>query len=242
MELNADTLERLVPDELHPEDQAAAATLRLHVERYEFAAEHARGQRLLDIACGVGYGTRILADRRADAADVVGVDLSESVVRYAEERYGDDRVRYVCSDAMRFEDERGFDTVVSLETVEHVPDPVALFERLVGLVRSGGVLISSVPTTPSADLNPHHLHDFTEARFREMGAVHRLTEIASLGQEQRVPLAELFRGSRFKRGNLRPNLPAYYLANPSAFARRVVATLRFGLTHHYLTVVWQRPA
>ena len=60
MELDADSLERLVPERLSPEDLAGQETLRLHVERYAFAAEHALPGRLLDLACGVGYGTRIL--------------------------------------------------------------------------------------------------------------------------------------------------------------------------------------
>ena len=55
-------LERLIPDQIRPGDTTGDQTLQLHLARYEFAAAHARPGRLLDIACGVGYGTRWLTD------------------------------------------------------------------------------------------------------------------------------------------------------------------------------------
>jgi len=239
--IDADTLERLVPDRLDPEDLAGSQTLALHVERYAFAAEHARAGRLLDLACGVGYGTRLVADRRGDISEALGVDLAEGAVAHARECYAGGRVDYRSGDGMAFEDEHGFDTVVSLETVEHVPDPRALLGRLVSLLRPGGVLVSSVPTTPSVDLNPHHLHDFTAASFRAMGAAYGLEEIAALEQVQTLDVLDVFRGDkRFKRENLRPGLPAYYCRHPAALVRRIGSTLRFGFANHYLTLAWQR--
>jgi len=117
MELDADSLERLVPERLSPEDLAGQETLRLHVERYAFAAEHARPGRLLDLACGVGYGTRILADRRRDLISALGVDVSPEAVAYAHEHFADERVEYLCRDGMQLTDADGFDTIISLETV-----------------------------------------------------------------------------------------------------------------------------
>ena len=109
-------IERLVPDELSADDITGKATLELHVARYEFAARHAHG-RVLDIACGVGYGTRLLADRGSEA---VGVDLDREAIAYATKRYGCAGVTFVAGDALAFQDGAGFDTIVSLETIEHV--------------------------------------------------------------------------------------------------------------------------
>ena len=240
-----DTLERLVPEQVHGEDQAGAESLRLHLQRYEFAAEHACPSRLLDLACGVGYGTRLLSDRRADLRDLTGVDLSPAAIEYAQSHYAREGIRYLQADAMSFGGEGeaadSFDTIVSLETIEHLPEPLVFVARLVGLLKTGGVLVASVPTTPSVDLNPHHLHDFTAAGFRKLGAELGLVEVASQEQVQRVGLSELFRPDRrFRRQNLRPNLPAYYLGHPGAAAKRAVTTLRHGLANHYLTIAWQR--
>ena len=55
-----DSLERLVPEQLKPHEVTGQLTLQLHMERYEFAATQSQPGRILDIACGVGYGTEIL--------------------------------------------------------------------------------------------------------------------------------------------------------------------------------------
>jgi SAM-dependent methyltransferase len=196
----ADTLERLVPGDLHAGDRAAAETLELHLARYEFAARQARA------------GTH----------------------------YAAPRLRFQQADAMAWSDAEGFDTIVSLETIEHLPEPGAFFARLEAMLRPQGVLVASVPTTPSVDLNPHHLHDFTARSFRRMGARHGLQERAALRQVQRLPLLEPWRGQRFRRAQLRANLPAWYLRHPGALLRRVGSVLRHGLANHYLTLAWQK--
>jgi 2-polyprenyl-3-methyl-5-hydroxy-6-metoxy-1,4-benzoquinol methylase len=237
-----DTLERLVPEQIHAEDRAGAESLRFHLERYEFAAQHACAGRLLDLACGVGYGTRLLADRRADLTSLTGVDLSPAAIGYAQAHYACERVGFLQADAMSF-GSRGdtYDTIVSLETIEHLPDPHAFFDRLANRLAPGGVLVASVPTTPSVDLNPHHLHDFTAAGFRALGSQHELAELASHTQVQRVALAELWsRDRRFRRENLRAGLAGYYLSHRGALWKRVVTTFRHGLANHYLTIAWTK--
>jgi SAM-dependent methyltransferase len=242
MSLDPDSLERLVPQALDAGDPAAQATLALHLDRYRWAAARARPGRLLDCACGVGYGTHLLLESDAALGPAVGVDVSPDAVAYAREHYAGPRVRFVVADALAFEDADGFDTIVSLETIEHVEDPGALFAKLASLLRPGGVLVASVPTTPSVDLNPHHRSDFTAAGFRAYGARHALREVDSLVQVQRLALSQSWRGRRFRRDKIRPNLPAWYLAHPDAFLRRIGATLRFGFANHYLTVAWERSA
>ena len=85
MQVDAASLERLVPDELRPGDVSGGEALRISLERYAFAARHARSGRLLDVACGVGYGTRYLTDSATQLSSALGLDLSKSAVAYAEE-------------------------------------------------------------------------------------------------------------------------------------------------------------
>ena len=241
MEAAPDSLERLIPDSVHPDDEGARETLELHLERYRFAVDQLPPGRWLDIACGVGYGSALLR-REGRSEEVVGVDVSPEAVGYAEAHYASPGLRFVCGDAMRFADEQGFDGIVSLETVEHVPDPRGLLRHLVSLLRPGGRLVTSVPTTPSVDVNPHHLHDFTARSFRRLIAELGLEELAALPQVQRVALASLRGDKRFRRENLRPNLAGYWARHPGALLKRVGATLRYGLANHYLTVVCRRAA
>lgn len=243
-----DTLERLIPAKVHDGDLAAAESLALHRERYEFAATQASTGPLLDMACGVGYGTRLIADRRADLNDLTGVDISPEAIRYARAHYASGAgtaIRYVEQDAMTFTgdgaQQTNFRTIVSLETIEHLPEPDRFFAHLTRLLSPGGVLVASVPVTPSVDLNPHHLHDFTKRAFRNMGERNGLVEIAAETQIQRVRLRDLWGSDRrFRRENLRPNLLSYYFSHPTAFMKRIATTLRHGFANHYLTIAWKK--
>ena len=120
-------------------------------------------------------------------------------------------------------------------------EPARFVARLATLLRPGGILIGSVPTTPSVDANPHHLHDFTERAFRRLFLPHALTEVDCLRQTQYFqPLALLTRREPRTR-NLRRSLPLYYLTHPASLFHRLAATMRYGFANKYLTLAWQRP-
>ena len=234
----ADSLERIVPHTLAADEATGQETLRLHLERYRFAAGHLRSGRILDIACGVGYGSVVLADA-GPGNRVVGADLAIAALQTAHHYYPHQRVSLARTDGGASFRPAAFDSIVCLETLEHVPDPRAFLAGLVGLLVTGGMLIGSVPVTPSVDANPHHLTDFTERSFLRMGAVAGLEVVATLDQEQRYPpLAMIFRTERRAR-DLRRNLLAFYLNNPGSLGRRLGSLWRDGFRNRYLTVAWR---
>jgi len=231
-----------VPDEVAPDDVPGQAALRLHLERYEFAADHLRPSRLLDIACGVGYGTRLMVDKNSSVVDAVGVDLSQEAIEHAQKRYGGERVMFRSADAPEFTNEAGFDSIVSLETLEHMPDPKGLIRHLVHLLRPEGVFIASVPTTPSAGVNPHHLHDFTESSFRAMTGAHGLRELSSLAQVQPYRLMRSLHREESRMRSILKQIVRYYAKHPRAFVKRLLFAVRHGFENRYLTVAWQKNA
>lgn len=242
VELDPDSLERLVPDDVQGGDTTGEETLRLHLERYEFAARHLQTGRLLDLACGVGYGTRLLCDRAEVGVEGLGVDISQAAVDYALSHYAQDGTSYRCADAMKFSDDQGFDNIVSIETIEHLPDPQGFADRIVGLLRPGGVLVSSVPVTPSVDANPHHLHDFSDRSFRRLFTRHGLEAFAEFRQDQPFGLGAVVTRSEPRMQQIRPNLPLWYLTHPGSLVRRALSTLQHGFKNVYLTVAWRAPA
>jgi SAM-dependent methyltransferase len=225
-----------VPDKLLKHEATGAETLTVHIQRYEFAARRLRdAHSVLDIACGVGYGSRLLKDF-LPAAMVTGVDCSAEAIDYATARYARAGLSFVVADAMAFEG-GPFDAVVSLETIEHLPDPEKFVERSAAkLLRPGGIFVGSVPVTPSMDANPHHLHDFTASSFSKLLAAHSLTEFDRLQQVQPYsPLAVLTRNER-RMLSMRPNLLAYYCQNPDKAVLRLKSLVVDGFNNKYLTI------
>lgn len=233
------SLERIIPDELRAGEATGQETLDLHLARYQFAKSNLIPGKLLDMACGVGYGTAILSHDPL-ITGAVGVDLSSAAIQYATGRYGGERVSFLCADAMKFRSSEPFDNIVSLETIEHVDNPHALFAHLVSLLAPGGRLIASVPVTPSVNANPHHKSDFSTKRFLTMGDAHSLKCLNSLSQLQRFSPITIALGKEVRAGNLRKNLASFYLRHPSHLVLRMWSTLRYGFANKYLTVVWEK--
>ncbi|MEA3004438.1 MAG: hypothetical protein QOH81_3226 [Sphingomonadales bacterium] len=233
------TLERLVPAALDPNDVTGEETYRLHIERYDFASRFISSGRVLDCACGVGYGSHRLLAGGDHTQRVTGVDIDESAVAYARANFIDPRLDYICADAAIFDGEP-FDMIVSFETIEHVADPELLIENFLRLLAPGGLLIASVPVTPSVDVNPFHLHDFTPSSFRRMFVRHGLTEIDSLLQRQPYQPLKMLAGKETRLSDMRKGLIGYYATHPGAALTRLYSTVVDGFCNKYLTSVWRR--
>ncbi len=237
--LNAASLERILPDELAANEATGSETLQLHIERYQFARQHLVRGTLLDMACGVGYGTALMSEN-PQITRAVGVDISAGGVEYATQRYRRERASYICSEALEFQPGEQFNNVVSLETIEHVDDPESLFAHLVSLLAPNGRLIASVPVTPSVDGNPHHKSNFSINSFTRMGDRFSLNCVTRLCQVQPFnPLAVALK-TEARTTSVRRGLPSFYLRHPSHLLLRVWSTLRHGFVNKYITLVWER--
>jgi SAM-dependent methyltransferase len=234
--IDRSSLARLVPDELIRDEATGLKTLKLHIERYEFAARKLRDTTsILDLACGVGYGSRLMKDS-IPGARVTGVDVSAEAIAYAVAHYSKAGLKFRLSDAMDFDD-GPFDAVVSFETIEHLPDPQGFMERVTQrLLRPGGLFIGSVPVTPSMDANPHHLHDFTARSFRRLLASHDLVELDSLHQVQTYSPLAVITKTEERMHSMRPNIWAYYCRHPQKVLLRLGSILTEGSKNKYLTL------
>ena len=112
-----------------------------HIYRYSFATRYAKGQEILDIACGEGYGSAALT--QAGAKRVIGVDISRETCDYARRKYGIE-VRQGDATDIPIPD-ASVDLVVSFETIEHIAKPLEFIAECHRVLRAGGTMIISTP-------------------------------------------------------------------------------------------------
>jgi SAM-dependent methyltransferase len=159
------TGERTLPDV--PEENY---WYRRHLAVYEWIGERVWGRRVVDLACGEGYGSAVLARR---AASVVGVDANPEAFEHARLKYTTDRVTF---ERDMIETWRGdVDAVVFLQTIEHVQDPDAVMARIRQLIGEHGIAFVSTPNVltlagPGEEKsgNPWHIKEYRAPEFREL--------------------------------------------------------------------------
>ncbi len=104
--------------------------------------EHARGESLLDLACGDGLITSMFSSR---FKTIVGVDASSTHIAEARKRLP--TARFYDSLIEEFEIADQFDSVFLLDILEHVVDPVFLLQKAASFLTDDGILIVHVPNS-----------------------------------------------------------------------------------------------
>jgi SAM-dependent methyltransferase len=197
------TGERTLPDV--PEENY---WYRRHLVVYEWIARRLAGLRVIDMACGEGYGTDVLA---RSAASAVGVDANPEAHEHARLRYPHPNLRFVRDLVDGFSEQA--DAVVFLQTIEHLQDPGAVLDHFRSLVNGpppgpaaatdrpggGGVVFVSTPNVltlapkgaPRSD-NPWHVHEYRPEEFQKLCEEHFSTvEMYGLYHARKLRLHEL---------------------------------------------------
>jgi 2-polyprenyl-3-methyl-5-hydroxy-6-metoxy-1,4-benzoquinol methylase len=138
--------ERVTPGEFNDHVE------REHIARYQFAKRFCAQKRVADIACGTGYGMRILAET---ASQVDGYD---------KEALCGNQVLDLEKDSWT----KRYDVVVSFETIEHLANPEFFLENA---RRTAGLLVVSTPIGEFRGYNPHHKQVWTLPQFQ--GLLHK---------------------------------------------------------------------
>jgi SAM-dependent methyltransferase len=140
-----------------------------HMERYRFAVDLVGvGDKILDIACGMGYGAEMMATK--GAAEVWGGDIDQQAIKEAKGKYKRENLHFRVMEVTQvpFEDNY-FDLVVSFETIEHIDKYLNFIKEIKRVLKPGGQLIISTPDrkiSQQLDIqNPFHKKEFIK---REM--------------------------------------------------------------------------
>jgi ubiquinone/menaquinone biosynthesis C-methylase UbiE len=196
-EQSSATAQRDSAERFDPGETSGGLIEAEHRGRYQWATPWIPGREVLDAGCGVGYGTRMLAEH--GPARLVGVDISAEALAHgpadsAELVEGDVRELPFPSDS--------FDVVVCFEVIEHVEQQDRVLDELRRVLRPGGTLLISSPNRAVyAPGNPHHVHEYLPDELRE-ALERRFAHVTLRGQH--VMLASVIAGALSKGEQLGP--------------------------------------
>ncbi len=142
--------ERVVPG------KTPVVNVQKHIARYNLALQFCVDKHVMDVACGVGYGTHLISKI---ARKVDGYDISKKATDHAMKEYSGKKIAYYTKDLMDVET-KPVDVVVSFETIEHLKDLNKTQEKLLSFLKPGGLIVYSVPLNEDAGDNEHHHHTF----------------------------------------------------------------------------------
>ncbi len=180
------TGERTLPDV--PEENY---WFQRHLVVYEWIRRRVGGLRVIDMACGEGYGSDLLS---RSAAAVVGVDANPEAHEHATARYTRPGLRFERDMIQTFA--QPADAIVFLQTIEHVPEPGELLEHFkrisdVAYISTPNVLTLAPPGAERSG-NPWHVHEYRAEEFRALLREHYAhVEILGLVHARKLRLHEL---------------------------------------------------
>lgn len=176
------TGERMIPG------QVDRILLQEHVARYKFALGYSNGLKVLDAACGAGYGSYILA---SEAEHVTGVDIARETIDFAKDDFRRNNADFIAADVLNLPfDDESFDLSVAFEIFEHIKNPEKLLYELKRVTKRNGRIIISTPNVAfvkSTVDNPFHTHEYDLSEFSSVinnvfpGGIEYFNQIAKSG-------------------------------------------------------------
>jgi SAM-dependent methyltransferase len=164
-------------ERIYPEKCQTAEDYVLYL-KHMFAYECAKGviqpnAKVLEVGCGAGYGTAMLADRKD--LQITGLDVDASVVESANNLYQSDNCHYMAFDGSRlpFQDEE-FDAVISFQVIEHVVDDESFLKEMSRVLKPGGHAIVVTPNRSyrlrkdQKPWNPFHVREYDAEAFSKL--------------------------------------------------------------------------
>jgi SAM-dependent methyltransferase len=223
------TGERMVPEAYRSE--ADYILYLRHLFAYRTAAALLRpSDSVLDIGCGVGYGTRLLSEH---AGRTVGVDVASDAVEHAVAAYGSARCTFLVHDGRRLPfDDGAFDAATSFQTIEHVADDGGFVAEAARVLKPGALFLLTTPNRTTRlregqrPWNRFHVREYTSRELELLLSAH-FTAFEVLGIRG-SPAIEEIENSRLRRAQ------RHVLLDPLGLRHLVPATL-MSLAHRLQT-------
>ena len=160
------TGERFIPNKFNEIDEIYAE----HLNRYKAVLPFVKNKKILDAACGVGYGSYILSK---NGKQVYGIDIDEESIKYAKKNFNRKNLHFVKASIENLPfDNDFFDIVVSFETIEHVNEIMQnkFLNEIERVLKKEGILFISTPnklvySDKRGFKNKFHIKEFYEEEF-----------------------------------------------------------------------------
>ncbi|HEY4324112.1 MAG TPA: class I SAM-dependent methyltransferase [Mucilaginibacter sp.] len=142
-----------------------------HLHRYSLAKTFCADKTILDIACGDGYGSNLLAK---SALKVIGVDIAGDVIEVAKKKYSRSNLSFIQGSTSDIPlAENSVDVVVSFETIEHHDEHARMMEEIKRVLKPSGLLIISSPDKKNYSEeanynNPYHVKELYFEEFKQL--------------------------------------------------------------------------
>jgi ubiquinone/menaquinone biosynthesis C-methylase UbiE len=158
-----------------------------HLHRYYEAVKYLKGdEKILDLACGLGFGTAILAENTEGG--VIGGDIAEDAIEDSKKYWQRQNLSFTILDGTNLPyADNYFDTLVSFETIEHTTQYRQMLKEFARVLKPDGKALISTPNflinSPTGKVtNPYHTQEFSYDELVDIlkGA---FGEVTILGQQ-----------------------------------------------------------
>ncbi len=142
-----------------------------HYHRYAFAKNLVKDKKVLDAACGEGYGSHLLSE---NAVEVIGLDIDEKSIEHAKNKYKKNNLTFIEGSCSQLPfDDSCFDMVISFETLEHLEQQQEMLAEFKRVLRKDGVLIISTPdkkhySDATGFKNEYHVKELYKQEFKSL--------------------------------------------------------------------------
>lgn len=132
-----------------------------HIHRYLFALQYTRGKKVLDLACGEGYGSALIA---RSACEVIGMDICADTIHRARGLYSHPNLVFTIGSMESIPLQDTFDVIICFEAIEHIENHDLLCKEVKRLLKQEGIFILSTPnkwvySENGKTNNPYHLKE-----------------------------------------------------------------------------------
>lgn len=149
-----------------------------HFHRYNWAKKLVKGN-ICDLACGMGYGSQVLKNSQKFST-YLGIDINQESIDFANKNYKDKNINFFVGSCENIPvPNRTIDTIVTLETLEHLDNPILAIAEFVRILKDDGLIIGSVPSmlfeetcTKAYGPNIYHKQKFTTEDLYNLLSAH----------------------------------------------------------------------